>query len=194
MFIVCGSGTKWVSPAGGRSPDARSTRDPAASTAFVWKSPQGYEVENRGTFEDVSAPEQLVTMPDAGAGTTRHTVVLTEEGIKTTMPYTVECPSTEMPRLADASPEPELGLAWFGDAVEGEFVRGTRAWEGDVPHPTPFRQLTCTLEGHLRDPGERRNYSTVRCGHARRRAVARWVNDCGPSKPPGSATAGPTRG
>ena len=35
---------------------------------FVWKSPQGYEVENGGTCDEVSAPERLVTTQDAGAG------------------------------------------------------------------------------------------------------------------------------
>jgi len=44
------------------------------------KSPQGYEVENGGTCDEVVAPERLVTTQDAGAGVTRHTIVLTATG------------------------------------------------------------------------------------------------------------------
>jgi uncharacterized protein YndB with AHSA1/START domain len=46
--------------------------------------------------DEVSAPERLVTTQDAGAGVTRHTIVLTEAGDGTTMTYTLEYPSTEM--------------------------------------------------------------------------------------------------
>ena len=92
---------------GGRSPGARSTCDRAGVHRFAWKSPQGYEVDNGGTCDEVSAPERLVTTQDAGAGRTRHTVVLTDDGAKTTMTYVVEYPTGEMRDAAAAMPMKE---------------------------------------------------------------------------------------
>ena len=68
------------------------------------EEPAGDEVENGGTCDEVSAPERLVTTQDAGAGVTRHTVVLTGG---TTMTYTVEYPSTEMRDAAAQLPMKE---------------------------------------------------------------------------------------
>ena len=85
---------------------------------FVWKSPQGYEVENHGTCDEVSAPEKLVTIQDAGAGVTRHTVVLTETGGGTTMTYTVEYPSTEMRDAAAQMALKEAMDAAYGKLAE----------------------------------------------------------------------------
>jgi hypothetical protein len=52
------------------------------------------------------APERLVTTQDAGAGRTRHTLVLTEDGGRTTMTCAVEYPTTEMRDAAAAMTEP----------------------------------------------------------------------------------------
>ena len=80
---------------------------PGGVYRFVWRSPQGYEVDNGGTCDEVSAPERLVTTQDAGAGRTRHTVVLTEDGAWTTMSYVVEYPTGEMRDAAAAMPMKE---------------------------------------------------------------------------------------
>lgn len=55
--------------------------------------------------------------------------------------------SLDIEEVAYAPPAPPLGQARFGEAVEVAFVHGTREWGGDIPHPTPFRQLMCGLEG-----------------------------------------------
>jgi len=91
---------------------------PGGVYRFVWKSPQGYEVENRGTCDEVSAPERLVTTQDAGAGPTRHTIVLTGDGGGTTMTYTVEYPSTEMRDAAAQMPMKEAMDAGYGKLAE----------------------------------------------------------------------------
>jgi uncharacterized protein YndB with AHSA1/START domain len=67
----------------------------------------GYELDNGGTCDEVSAPERLVTTQDAGAGRTRHTVVLTDDGAKTTTTYVVEYPTGEMRDAAAAMPMKE---------------------------------------------------------------------------------------
>ena len=74
---------------------------PGGAYRFVLRTPQGYEVDNGGTCDEVSAPERLVTTQDAGAGVTRHTIVLTEVPGGTTMTYTVEYPA---PRCATRPP------------------------------------------------------------------------------------------
>ena len=80
---------------------------PGGVYRFVWKSPEGYEVENGGTCDEVSAPERLVTTQDAGVGVTHHTVILIETGGGTTMTYAVEYPSTEMRDAAAQIPMKE---------------------------------------------------------------------------------------
>jgi Activator of Hsp90 ATPase homolog 1-like protein len=62
------------------------------------RGPPGYEIDNGGTVDEVAAPERLVTRQDAGAGRTRHTLVLTEGGGSTRMTYIVEYPTTEIAR------------------------------------------------------------------------------------------------
>lgn len=53
----------------------------------------------------------------------------------------------ELEAVDYAPPAPPLERAKLGDAVDVGLVRVTREWGGDVPHPTPFRQLMCVLHG-----------------------------------------------
>ena len=106
-FTMCESASKWIGPPGWEVTGCEIDPRPGGVYRFVWKSPQGYEVENGGTCDEVSAPERLVTSQDAGAGVTRHTIVLTEQGGGTTMTYTVEYPSTEMRDAAAQLPMKE---------------------------------------------------------------------------------------
>jgi uncharacterized protein YndB with AHSA1/START domain len=78
---------------------------PGGAHRFVSRTPQGYEIDNGGTCDEVMAPERLVTTQDAGAGRTRHTLALTEYGGRTTMTYGVEYPTTEMRDAAAAMTE-----------------------------------------------------------------------------------------
>lgn len=78
---------------------------PGGAYRFVSRTPQGYEIDNGGTCDEIVAPERLVTTQDAGAGRTRHTLVLTEDGGRTTMTYAVEYP-IEMRDAAAAMTEP----------------------------------------------------------------------------------------
>ena len=57
--------------------------------------------------------------------------------------------SLEMEAIDYAPPAPPLGRAWLEEAVDVAFVHGTKDWGGDVPHPTPFRQLMCVLDGRF---------------------------------------------
>ncbi|HZD17931.1 MAG TPA: cupin domain-containing protein [Actinomycetota bacterium] len=55
--------------------------------------------------------------------------------------------SLETEPVDTAPPAPPLGRAWLDEAVDVAFVLGTEDWGGDVPHPTPYRQLMCVLDG-----------------------------------------------
>jgi hypothetical protein len=46
-----------------------------------------------------------------------------------------------------ATPTPPLRWTTFGGALDVACVYGTREWDGDIPHPAPFRQLMCVLHG-----------------------------------------------
>ena len=106
-FTVCEAARRWMGPPGLEAAGCQIDLRPCGAYRFVWKSPQGYEVENGGTCHEVSASERLVTTQDAGAGRTRHRVVLTEDGAKTTMTYVVEYPTGEMRDAAAAMPMKE---------------------------------------------------------------------------------------
>jgi hypothetical protein len=53
----------------------------------------------------------------------------------------------EMETVDYAPPAPPLKRAMFGAAVDVSFVYGTKEWGGDIPHPAPFRQVMCVLDG-----------------------------------------------
>jgi len=106
-FTVCEAARRWMGPPGWEVAGCEIDLRPGGVHRFVWKSPQGYEVDNGGTCDEVSAPERLVTPQDAGASRTRNTVVLTDDGAKTTMTYVVEYPTGEMGDAAAAMPMKE---------------------------------------------------------------------------------------
>jgi uncharacterized protein YndB with AHSA1/START domain len=95
-FTVCDAAQRWMGPPGWEFAACEIDLRPGGAYRFVSRSPQGSEVDTGGTCLEVEAPERLVTTQDAGAGRTRHTLVLTEDGGRTTMNYAVEYPSTEM--------------------------------------------------------------------------------------------------
>jgi len=50
-----------------------------------------------------------------------------------------------------APPAAPLSVGALGEAT-GSFllVAGPQRWRGDAPHPTPRRQISCVVEGHVR--------------------------------------------
>jgi uncharacterized protein YndB with AHSA1/START domain len=117
-FTLCDSASQWMGPPAWEVTGCEIDPRPGGVYRFVWKSPQGYEVENRGTCDEVSAPERLVTTQAAGAGVTRHTIVLTETGSATTMTYTVEYPTSEMRDAAAQLPMKEAMDAGYDKLAE----------------------------------------------------------------------------
>ena len=103
-FTTCDAVRWWMGPAGWTIGGCEIDLRPGGAYRIGMKSPDGYEVPGGGTCEAVSAPELLVTNQDYGAGATRHTLRLAEDGGRTTMTYTVEYPSTEMRDAASAMP------------------------------------------------------------------------------------------
>ena len=95
-FTVREAVTLWMGPPGWTFAACEIDLRPGGAYRLVSRTPQGYEIDNGGTCEEVAPPERLVTVQDAGAGRTRHTLVHTENGDRTTMTYSVEYPTTEM--------------------------------------------------------------------------------------------------
>ena len=64
---------------------------------FVWRQPDGKEMEMRGVYREIVPPERLVNTESWGGDwpETLNTLVLTEEGGKTTTVCTVLYPSKE---------------------------------------------------------------------------------------------------
>ena len=97
---------------------ARSTPRPGGVYRFVWKSPQGYEVENGGTCDEVSAPERLVTTQDARRRPDPSHRRPDRGAEADTMTYTVEYPSTEMRDAAAQMPMKEAIDAGYDKLAE----------------------------------------------------------------------------
>lgn len=70
---------------------------PGGSHRSLWRHPDGNEMEIRGVYREVEPPERLVYTDSWGAGApeTIDTLVLTEEGGRTTMTLTMLYPTTE---------------------------------------------------------------------------------------------------
>ena len=49
-----------------------------------------------------------------------------------------------------APPAPPLNYLAFQQATAVAFLGGDPSWGGDVPHPTPRRQIMCTMSGRFR--------------------------------------------
>jgi len=64
---------------------------------FVWRQPDGAEMEMRGVYREITPPERLVNTESWGGDwpETLNTVVLTEEDGKTKMVASVLYPSNE---------------------------------------------------------------------------------------------------
>lgn len=61
-----------------------------------------------------------------------------------------------------APPAPPLHFKSIGEATSIGFLGGDPAWGGDVPHPTPRRQVMCPLSGQFEitaSDGERRVFA-----------------------------------
>ncbi|MGD9713868.1 MAG: hypothetical protein AB7V46_17675 [Thermomicrobiales bacterium] len=46
-----------------------------------------------------------------------------------------------------APPAPPLNIAALAETRAAALVGGEPSWQGDIPHPTPRRQLMCILSG-----------------------------------------------
>jgi hypothetical protein len=57
--------------------------------------------------------------------------------------------STTLEPTDFAPPAPPLNLAPLGQAEAIALVGGDRDWGGDIPHPSPARQIMCTLAGRF---------------------------------------------
>lgn len=104
-FTVCEAAQRWMGPPGWTFAVCEIDLRPGGAYRFVSRTPQGYEVDNGGTVDEVAPPERMVTTQGAGAGRTRHTLWLTEDGGRTTMTYEVEYPTSEMRDAAAAMTE-----------------------------------------------------------------------------------------
>jgi uncharacterized protein YndB with AHSA1/START domain len=70
---------------------------PGGAWHWVWRGPDGTEMEMRGVYREVTPPERLVNTEEWGGDwpETLTTLVLTEEDGKTTISTTVLYPSKE---------------------------------------------------------------------------------------------------
>jgi uncharacterized protein YndB with AHSA1/START domain len=89
---------QWLlGPEGWTLPVCEIDLRPGGAWHFVWRDPDGTEMEMRGEYREVTPPERLVQTESWGGDwpETLNTLVLTEEGGKTTITQTVLYPSKE---------------------------------------------------------------------------------------------------
>lgn len=89
---------RWMlGPEGWTMPDCHIDLRPGGGWRFVWRRPNGEEMEMTGEYRKVSPPERLVNTERWGGDwpETVNTLVLTEEEGRTTMTCTVLYPSEE---------------------------------------------------------------------------------------------------
>ena len=86
-----------LGPEGWTMPVCEIDLRPGGAWHFVWRDPQGAEMEMRGEYREVLRPERLVSTESWGAEwpETINTVVFSEAGGKTTVTITVLYPSKE---------------------------------------------------------------------------------------------------
>ncbi|MGC2108976.1 MAG: SRPBCC family protein [Candidatus Korobacteraceae bacterium] len=84
-----------LGPEGWTMPVCEIDLRPGGVWHFVWRRSDGTEMEMRGVYREVSPPERLVSTESWGGDwpETLNTLVLTEEGGKTTMQLTILYPS-----------------------------------------------------------------------------------------------------
>jgi len=89
---------QWMlGPEGWTMPVCEIDLRPGGAWHFVWRQPDGTEMEMRGAYREIVAPERLVSTESWGGDwpETLNTLVLTEEDGKTTTVCTVLYPSKE---------------------------------------------------------------------------------------------------
>ena len=88
----------WMTgPSGWSMPVCEIDLRPGGDWHFVWRREDGSEMEMRGTYQEITPPERLMTTESWGGDwpETIVTVVLTEDDGRTTMTQTVLYPSEE---------------------------------------------------------------------------------------------------
>ena len=88
----------WMTgPEGWTMPVCEIDLSPGGTWHFVWRRPDGTEMEMRGVYREITPPERLVNTESWGADwpETLNTLVLTEENGKTTITSTILYPSKE---------------------------------------------------------------------------------------------------
>jgi len=86
----------WMTgPEGWTMPVCEIDLRPGGAWHFVWRQPDGTEMEMRGVYQEVTPPERLVNTESWGSDwpDTLNTLVLSEKEGKTTMTSTVLYPS-----------------------------------------------------------------------------------------------------
>lgn len=96
---------------------------PGGATRYAWRGPDGAEMEIRGEVREVVPPERLVATESWGADwpETLNTLVLTEDGGRTTITNTVLYPSKEARDAALKSGMKE-GMSMSFDRLAGYLV------------------------------------------------------------------------
>jgi uncharacterized protein YndB with AHSA1/START domain len=86
-----------LGPEGWTMPVCEIDLRPGGGWHFVWRKSDGSEMEMRGAYREVTPPERLVHTESWGGDwpETLNTLVLTEEGGKTTSTQTILYPSKE---------------------------------------------------------------------------------------------------
>ncbi|MGI9181210.1 MAG: SRPBCC domain-containing protein [Longimicrobiaceae bacterium] len=81
----------------GRCPSARSIFARGGAWHHVWRRTDGTEMEMRGEYRTVAAPERLISTESWGGEwpDTLNTLILTEENGRTTLVQTILYPSKE---------------------------------------------------------------------------------------------------
>jgi len=84
-----------LGPSGWTMPVCEVDLRPGGAWHFGWRQPDGNQMEMRGIYKEVAAPERLVSTESWGGDwpDTLNTLVLTEENGETTMTCTVLYPS-----------------------------------------------------------------------------------------------------
>jgi uncharacterized protein YndB with AHSA1/START domain len=88
----------WMTgPDGWTMPVCEIDLRPGGAWRFVWRRPEGAEMEMRGVYQEITPPERLVNTEAWGGDwpETLNTLVLTEENGRTTMTCTLLYPSKE---------------------------------------------------------------------------------------------------
>jgi uncharacterized protein YndB with AHSA1/START domain len=89
---------RWMlGPHGWSMPVCEIDLRPGGAWHFVWRRDDGTEMEMRGTYKEIAAPERLVSTESWGGDwpETLNTLVLTEAGGRTTITLTILYPSRE---------------------------------------------------------------------------------------------------